>query len=410
MKKVSAVSFVAMMAGLLLLGASAMADDGGFTVDDARNFLQNMMRSSFGDVEVAGNTVTYYNPDGSVRCRCEYEFAGKETVTFGGGEFDWYKFEQKSGDEACSEYRYLIATGVHSEGEEGMVHWHMRYGNSSFDDLINNPGYVMWYPTLAEGETSAEKLAENYAEGAPMLSSMMKTVRAPPVTLGAWNGTWVNPGMILDDPAMDPVYEAMADAANSGTAVKLEYIQIYDTEGEMIRMSVDEVAKEAHGDLCLCAAVAARVTQVAISELFGDEIPTQGMLNVTHHHPGQGHKDCFGYLLTPECVAYVPSEDPKNFTLEDNFVYTFVRTDTGAVFETKVKEGVIPEDFFGLRYKVEGFSKGWHDVQPTEEEEEAFMQKKSEARRNILTMEAHQIFEGLGGNVAEGAESAAASA
>ncbi|MDD3710860.1 MAG: ZinT/AdcA family metal-binding protein [Methanothrix sp.] len=405
MKNIGSVSFVVMMAGLLLLGASAMAEDGGFAVDDAKNFLQTMMGSSFGDVEVAGDAVTYYNLDGTVRCRCEYEFAGKEAVTFGGEEFDWYKFELKSGDEACSEYKYLIATGAHSEGDDGMVHWHMRYGNSSFDDLINNLEYVMWYPTLAEGEISAEKLAENYGEGAPMLGAMMKAARAPSITLDAWNGTWSNPGMILDDSAMDPVYEAMAMAANS--AEEPEKIQIYDAQGELISLSVEEAAEEAHGDLCLCAAVAARVTQVAISELFGDEIPTQGMLKVSYHHPGQGQRECFEYILTSECVDYVPSGDSKNLNLEDHFVYEFVRRDAGAVFETRVKVGVIPEEFFDLRYKVEGFSKGWHEDQPTEEEKAAFMQKKSEARKNILTMEAHQIFEGLDGNVAEGAVSTA---
>ncbi len=128
-------------------------------------------------------------------------------------------------------------------------------------------------------------------------------------------------------------------------------------------LSVDEMAKEAHGDSCLCAAVAARVTQAAISELFGDEVPTQGMLRVTYHHPGEGQKECFERTLTPECVDYMPSGSPKNLSLEDHFVYTFIRTDTGAVFDTRVKEGVIPEDFFNLRYKVEGFSKGWHENQ-----------------------------------------------
>jgi Zn/Cd-binding protein ZinT len=215
MKTIGNVSFVAMMAGLLLLGVSAMAEDDGFTVDDAKNFLQAMMGSSFGDVEIAGDMVTYYNPDGSVRCQCKYEFAGTQTVAFGGEEFDWYKFELKSGDEACSEYKYLIATAVHSEGEEGMVHWHMRYGDTSFDDLINNPVYVMWYPTLADGEISAEMLAENYAEGAPMMGAMMKAARESLITLDAWSGTWASSGMMLDDPVMDPVYEAMADAANS---------------------------------------------------------------------------------------------------------------------------------------------------------------------------------------------------
>jgi len=181
-------------------------------------------------------------------------------------------------------------------------------------------------------------------------------------------------------------------------------IQIYDKQGELINRSIEGVAKEAHGDLCLCAAAAARTTQVAIIELFGEEIPTQGDLKVTYHHPGEGHKDCLEYILSPECTTYEPTGDPKNLTL-DNFAYTFVRTDNGVTFETKVKDGVISEEFFDLRYKVKGFTNGWHNNPPTEAEMTAFKQKKSEARNNILTMEAHQVFENVNENVAGGQKS-----
>jgi len=198
----------------------------------------------------------------------------------------------------------------------------------------------------------------------------------------------------------------MDDAANSEEVP--EKIQIYDAQGELISLSVEEAAKEAHGDDCLCAAVAARVTQVAIRELFGEEIPTQGMLKVVYHHPGHGMRDCFEHILTAESVDYIPSGDPKNLNLEDHFRYTFLRADIGAVFDTGVTKGIIPEDFFDLRYKVKGFSKGWHEDQPSEDEKVAFIQAKAEATNNILTMEASQIFERLDGNVAEGAESVAA--
>lgn len=169
-------------------------------------------------------------------------------------------------------------------------------------------------------------------------------------------------------------------------------IQIYDKQGGLINRSIEETAKVSHGDLCLCAIVAARVSQVAIIELFGEDIPTQGDLEVTYRHPGKGHKDCFEYILLPECATYEPTGDPNNLTLE-NFVYTFVRKDNGVTFEPKVKDSVIPEKFFDLRYKVNGFTKGWHNNPPTEAEKTAFKQNKSEARNNILTMEANQVFE-----------------
>ncbi|NQE04311.1 hypothetical protein C5S32_00435 [ANME-1 cluster archaeon GoMg1] len=152
--------------------ANVAAGDGSFTADDARSFLYAMHKTNFGDLEIAGNTVTYYNADGTVKCECEYESAGVETVAFGEEEFNWYKFAFTSEDSACSEYKYLIFTEVHSH-EDGMVHWHMRYGNTSFDDLINNTDYAIWYPTFAVEGTTMETVADGYMGGAEMMGAMM---------------------------------------------------------------------------------------------------------------------------------------------------------------------------------------------------------------------------------------------
>jgi zinc transport system substrate-binding protein len=149
--------------------ADAAAGNGAFITGDAKSFLYAMHKSDFGDLGIAGDTITYYNTDGTVGC--EYESAGIETVAFGEEEFDWYKFELTSEDTACYEYKYLILTDIH--GEEPLVHFHMRYGDTSFDDLINNPAYAMWYPTLSVEGTTVEDVVDGYAEGAEMMGAMM---------------------------------------------------------------------------------------------------------------------------------------------------------------------------------------------------------------------------------------------
>jgi hypothetical protein len=184
---------------------------------------------------------------------------------------------------------------------------------------------------------------------------------------------------------------AIPESAIKPVAVPEQYIQMYD----LLVLSAEEVAIEAHGHLCVCGATAFRVTQVAFLELWGEEIPAKGELEVTYLHPGRGHKDVFEYLLGPENVTYVKAGDPKHLTLEDHFVYTFTRTDTGVTWETTMKEGVIPEGFFDLRYEVKGFLKGWHQERPTEAKKAAFKQQFDEAVYNILSMEASQIFEGV---------------
>ena len=158
--------------------ANAAAGDGTFSTDDAKNFTYAMLATNFGDLGIAENTTTYYNTNGTVICECEYESAGAETVAFDGEEFDWYKFELMSGDAACSEYEYLILTEVHSH-EGAMVHFHMRYGNTSFDDLINNTNYAMWWPTFGAEGTTAEEVADGFAEGAEMMGYMMLASQDP---------------------------------------------------------------------------------------------------------------------------------------------------------------------------------------------------------------------------------------
>lgn len=215
MYKLKCLSVIAMAIGLLSIGMSAMAEEGSaFTAADAKNFLNDMQKASFGDLSISGNSITYYSPNGTVQCQCEYEFVGKETVSFQGEEFDWYKFQLKSTEEQCSDYKYLIATKVHSH-EDGMTHWHMRYGSSNFEDLMNNPKYAMWYPTLAVDGTTVEDLAHDYQEEAAMMGAIMLAVRESAVSLEDWNGKWINTGIMLEDPTMENLYDDMADAANA---------------------------------------------------------------------------------------------------------------------------------------------------------------------------------------------------
>ena len=192
-----------------------------------------------------------------------------------------------------------------------------------------------------------------------------------------------------------PVQAHVPAGAGEAPEGEIGEIVMFDAGGRLLRISIDDAA-EIHGDLCVCTACAFRVTQAAISQLYNleEELPTQGEIKVTYHHPGKGHKDVLEYLLTPECVTYEKVGNPKHLTLE-HYTYQFTRTDTGDTFETQVKEGIIPEDFPDLRYKVEGFKNGWHEDKPTEAEKAAFAERWTEARDNFLTMELGELFEGM---------------
>jgi len=211
-------SIVIVMAALMLVMAPVTAADerGNFTVDDVSNFFHAMQKTDFGDIEISGNNITFYNPDGSVKCKGEYDYVGSKTVDFQGHQFEWHMFNLRSDKDGCSEYKHVIATEVHDEA--GLTHWHMRYGKLCFDILMENPAYGMWYPTMAANGTNADTIANAYSAEAQMIGTFVVAAQQAAnnsISLEKWNGRCVNTEKLLDDPLMDPVYEAASNAANA---------------------------------------------------------------------------------------------------------------------------------------------------------------------------------------------------
>ena len=208
---------IAMAALVMIIAPAAAADESSnFTVDDISNFFHAMQKTDFGDIEISGNNITFYSPEGSVKCRGEYDYVGSKTVDFQGYPVEWHMFNLRSDKEGCLEYKHVIATAVHDEA--GLTHWHMRYGKLCFDILMENPAYGMWYPTMAANGTNAEMVSNAYSAEAQMIGAFAvaaKQASNNTLSLEKWSGRWVNTEQLLDDPLMDPVYEAAANAANS---------------------------------------------------------------------------------------------------------------------------------------------------------------------------------------------------
>ena len=213
-------SIYAIMAFVLVIApAMASAESGNFSVDDASSFFYAMQKTDFGDIEITGNNITFYNPDGSIKCKGEYDYVGSKTVDFQGYPLEWNMFNLRSDLGGCSEYKHVIATKVHDEA--GLAHWHMRYGKLCFDILMDNPSYEMWYPTMAAEGTNAETVANAYGAEAKMIGAFVasaKNASNDVVTLAEWNGRWVNTEKLLEDPLMDTVYQAVSNAANEISA------------------------------------------------------------------------------------------------------------------------------------------------------------------------------------------------
>ena len=214
---------------------------------------------------------------------------------------------------------------------------------------------------------------------------------------GKGRGAAVLALLLLSALALVPVSPVCAHApegAGEIDEVEIVPIRMQDTDGVLLETTLDDVA-ELHGHLCICGVASYRVLLVAIDALYAeDEIPTRGELEVVYHHPGKAHKQVFEHVLTAECVTYEKLGNPQHLTA-DHFVYVFTRTDTGEMFETRVREGVVPETFGDLRYGVKGFEKGWHSEEPTEAEKEEYAAVWTGALNSFMTLPAWELYEGV---------------
>ncbi len=172
---------------------------------------------------------------------------------------------------------------------------------------------------------------------------------------------------------------------------ELSPIRIYD-EDDLLEISIEDVGKY-HGDVCLCLTLAFRVTQLAISQLWQDEIPKRGDFKIISACPTHGSKDCFEFITR----AIIRGKD-NDFKLElpqgtdienmrsDNFTFIFIRKSSGDSIIIRIREGLFPDGFFELRNIVK------YGKTSTTEEEDNFWAIKRELKQKFMTLQAKDIF------------------
>ena len=115
------------------------------------------------------------------------------------------------------------------------------------------------------------------------------------------------------------------EAEEGGKSIEVEY----EIDGETL------VAPD--GSLCICETCIYRVIQVALSELWPDEVPIQAAFDITWTHPGACHENAFRYI-TGDAGQYhtdVPAGTSKQNLSLENYRYIFVAIDpdTGEALE-----------------------------------------------------------------------------
>ena len=160
----------------------------------------------------------------------------------------------------------------------------------------------------------------------------------------------------------------------------------------MLKISIEDVWKY-HGDIDICAVVGFRATQLAISQLWKDEIPKRGEFKIISAFPGKGSQDAFEFITRAKTRKDFALELPEGTSLSnismDNWVFTFIQKSTSKQIKVWLKEEAFPggsEDFFKLRKKVK------FEKTAAPEEKKAFKSAKQELKKTLMSLPLDKLF------------------
>ena len=181
------------------------------------------------------------------------------------------------------------------------------------------------------------------------------------------------------------------ETVSAEIGVKLSPILIYD-EDNLLKISIEDVGKY-HGDICPCAIAGFRATQLAISQLWRDEIPKREDFKIISAFPGRGSQDAFEFITRAKTrkdftLKLPEGTSPENISM-GNWVFTIIRKSTGKQIKIWLKEEVFPggaEEFFKLRKKVK------FEKTATPEEKEAFRSAKQELKEALMSLPVDELF------------------
>ncbi|QWT18315.1 ZinT/AdcA family metal-binding protein [Collinsella sp. zg1085] len=127
--------------------------------DEVKAEIKKKVAADFTGITIKGDKISFldgFEKDGGKELSsATYSFVESRKVTHGGAELEWDIFKA---NEADAPYPYMVLMPVH--GEEELVHFHLRYGNS-IDDIMARDD---WYPTFVAPSSTMGQIKEEIKE------------------------------------------------------------------------------------------------------------------------------------------------------------------------------------------------------------------------------------------------------
>jgi Zn/Cd-binding protein ZinT len=130
-----------------------------YTVEQIRVIFKKMMHTSFQRLAFKSDTIAFYDKEKNMT-KHRYKAAGTIPDSYGDYKFEWYAFEAVGKDAGSSEYRHILMLKPHQH-QNGQPHFHLRYGNKEFKELIASEGMKNWWPTLVKPDFDIDVAIKN---------------------------------------------------------------------------------------------------------------------------------------------------------------------------------------------------------------------------------------------------------
>lgn len=133
------------------------------TVEETLDYYLNKYATEYTSIEIKDNQVTMIS-SASGKASAMYEYQGFSLVDTNDSKQVWYQFELADGSE---EMPQRLVFNDHTIGTEapshahGVAHFHLNYGNESFEELIQNQA---WSPSFYEIDATGEEILEVFLD------------------------------------------------------------------------------------------------------------------------------------------------------------------------------------------------------------------------------------------------------
>ncbi len=188
----------------------ADARSADYTTEGVKVMAKSVFATNFQALSINNNAITYKTPDGIATCA--YTYVSSRTTKLGNISFHWNLFELAEPTDVyaqvnCDAWANIAITDFFELGD--IEYWHIRYGTTeqSFDDLLKED--LTWFPTFSAADTSVEEVVGVLKNMVGVFAPLLPKPFADLEMIGAWKSA----SIYLEDEAMQPAYEAIAEYA-----------------------------------------------------------------------------------------------------------------------------------------------------------------------------------------------------